>query len=582
MSRISQETIDRINDSADIVEVVSKSVELKKRGRNFFGLCPFHDEKTPSFSVAPDKGIYHCFGCGKGGNAVNFIIENEKLSFVEALQQLGQQLGIPVEHSRSDESSSFFDNLYQIHESASSLYHKTLFSERGVRALKYLTDRGITRQSLEFFKVGFAPESSKYLLNTIKSDGYENQVLDKCGLFGASKNEFFDRFRSRIMFPIWNASGKIVGFGGRVFASDDPAKYMNSPETPIYKKSDIFYGLHQARESIRKEGFTILVEGYTDVIQLFQNKIKNCVAVSGTAFSDRHVKQIKRFSSKILLAYDGDSAGVSATLKTGYSLIKGGIDCEVIEIPNELDPDEWVSKTGPEVFKSAGIEQSLSLIDYHLKSSNFSDMSAQNKTETVNQILTEVNKIDNPIILSDIIKKLAEKSEVSEDDIKNMIPKKRSFKSFNQPEKKENEEDKETFDTINDKAAIGIVKVLIHGKLDAREWISDNLEIGKITNDRLRGLIRTILPFANTPSSEIIASLGNEKDRTIITQIMLEEDSSVDFLHMSVDCISTISKNYARKKTEEYRQKIRQMESEGKDTTELMNAVLQIQKDMNA
>ena len=579
MSRISQETIDRINDSADIVEVVSKSVELKKRGRNYFGLCPFHDEKTPSFSVAPDKGIYHCFGCGKGGNAVNFIIENEKLSFVEALQQLGQQLGIQVEFSGNNESRSFFDNLYKIHESATALYHKTLFSERGERALKYLTDRGLTRESMEFFKVGFAPESSKYLLNTIKSDEYEKQVLEKCGLFSASKNEFFDRFRSRIMFPIWNASGKIVGFGGRVFASDDPAKYMNSPETPIYKKSDIFYGLHQARESIRKEGFAILVEGYTDVIQLFQNEIKNCVAVSGTAFSDRHVNQMKRFSSKVLLAYDGDSAGVSATLKTGYSLIRGDIDCEVIEIPNKFDPDEWVSKNGPDIFRSEGIQQSTNLIDFHLKSSKFSEMSASNKSNVINQILTEVREIDNPIISNEIIKKLAEKSNVEEHEIKNMIPKKRNFRPNNQ---KEERKDDETFTTINDKATIGIIKALLHGKSEVKKWIDDNLEIDKIANTRLKTLIESMLPMMNSSSSEIISAYENDIDRKIISQIMLEESSSIDFMEMSIDCISALRKDHAREKIQQYRQKIRQMEADGKDTTDLMNEVLEMQKDMNA
>ena len=407
MGRISQETIDRINDSADIVEVVSKSVELKKRGRNYFGLCPFHDEKTPSFSVAPDKGIYHCFGCGKGGNALNFIIENEKLSFVEAVQQLGQQLGIPVELSGSDESSGFFDNMYKIHDSAATLYHKTLFTERGQRALKYLMDRGLSRESIEFFKVGFAPESSKFLLSSIKSIDYEKQVLEKCGLFGSSKNEFFDRFRSRIMFPIWNASGKIVGFGGRVFASDDPAKYMNSPETPIYKKSDIFYGLHQARESIRKEGFAILVEGYTDVIQLFQNKIKNCVAVSGTAFSDRHVKQMKRFTTKVLLAYDGDFAGVSATLKTGYSLIKGDIDCEVIEIPNKFDPDEWVKKEGKETFLSKGIDNALDVVPFHIKISKFDQKSSFEKSRIIKEILSKIKLIQDPIIRQECLYSLS-------------------------------------------------------------------------------------------------------------------------------------------------------------------------------
>ena len=579
MGRISQETIDRINDSADIVEVVSKSVELKKRGRNYFGLCPFHDEKTPSFSVAPDKGIYHCFGCGKGGNAINFIIENEKLSFVEAVQQLGHQLGIPVELSGSDESSSFFDNMYKVHDEAANLYHKTLFSERGQRALKYLMDRGLSRESIEFFKVGFAPESSKYLLNSIRSDSYEKQVLEKCGLFGSSKNEFFDRFRSRIMFPIWNASGKIVGFGGRVFASDDPAKYMNSPETPIYKKSDIFYGLHQARESIRKEGFAILVEGYTDVMQLFQNKIKNCVAVSGTAFSDRHVKQMKRFTTKVLLAYDGDFAGVSATLKTGYSLIKGDIDCEVIEIPNKFDPDEWVLKSGPEVFISEGVQKSTSLIDYHLKSSNFSEISPSDKSTIVNQILTEIIGINNPIISNEIIKKLAEKSNVEEYEIKNMIPKKRDFKLNNQSvADKENE----TFDTINDKAVLGIIKVLLHGKSEAKEWMSNNLEVDKITNTRLKKLIERMLPLMNSSSSDIIAVYEDEVDRKIISQIMIEEDSSIDFMQMSIDCLSTLRKDYAREKINQFRQKIRQLEADGEDTTDLMSEVLQMQKDMNA
>ena len=579
MGRISQETIDRINDSADIVEVVSKSVELKKRGRNYFGLCPFHDEKTPSFSVAPDKGIYHCFGCGKGGNALNFIIENEKLSFVEAVQQLGQQLGITVELSGSEESSGFFDNMYKIHDSAATLYHKTLFSERGQRALKYLMDRGLSRESIEFFKVGFAPESSKFLLNSIKSIDYEKQVLEKCGLFGSSKNKFFDRFRSRIMFPIWNASGKIVGFGGRVFASDDPAKYMNSPETPIYKKSDIFYGLHQARESIRKEGFAILVEGYTDVIQLFQNKIKNCVAVSGTAFSDRHVKQMKRFTAKVLLAYDGDFAGVSATLKTGYSLIKGDIDCEVIEIPNKFDPDEWVSKSGSEVFIREGVQKSTSLIDYHLKSSNFSEISPSDKSTVVNQILSEVKDISNPIISNEIIKKLAEKSNVEEYEIKNMIPKKRNFKSNNQPLE---DKEYETFDTINDKSVFGVIRVLLHGEREVKEWISSNLEVDKITNTRLKKLIERMLPLMNSSSSEIIAEYDDEMDRKIISQIMVEKDSSIDFMQMSIDCLSSIKKDYTRQKINQFRQKIRQLEAEGKDTTDLMSEVLQMQKDMNA
>ena len=578
MSRIPQETIDRINDSADIVDVVSKSVELKKRGRNFFGLCPFHEEKTPSFSVAPDKGIYHCFGCGKGGNAVNFIIENEKLSFVEAIQQLGQHLGIPVEFSGSNESKNLFDNLYKIHEDASALYHETLLSDRGEKALKYLTDRGISIESIKLFKIGFAPESSKFLFNTIKSNGFDKEVFEKSGLFGYSRSEFFDRFRSRIMFPIWNASGKIVGFGGRVFASDDPAKYMNSPETPLYKKSDIFYGLNHARDSIRKNGYAVLVEGYTDVIQLHQNGITNCVAVSGTAFSERHVNQMKKFCTKALLAYDGDSAGISATLKTGYSLIKGGIDAQVIEIPNKLDPDEWISRKGPEVFIKEGVDRASGLVDYHLKSSHFTEKSPSEKSNIATQILNEVREITNPIISNEIVRKIAEASNVEEHEIKRMIPKKARVLNNNQPQ----EEEKDSFDTVNDKAAIGLIKVLLHGASEPIAWIQANLDLNNISSNRLKQLIENLVSTAYSSSSEIIASLPGEKDRKIITELMMEEGSSIDFMQMSIECIETLSKEATKDKIQNYRQKIRKLEAEGKDTTDLMNKILEIQKDINA
>ena len=578
MSRIPQETIDRINDNADIVDIVSKSVDLKKRGRNFFGLCPFHEEKTPSFSVAPDKGIYHCFGCGKGGNAVNFIIENEKLSFVEAIQQLGQHLGIQVEFSGSNESKNLFDNLYKIHEDASSLYHQTLLSDRGKKALKYLMDRGLSLESIKLFSVGFAPESSKFLLNTIKSNGYDREVLEKSGLFGYSKSEFFDRFRSRIMFPIWNSSSKIVGFGGRVFASEDPAKYMNSPETPLYKKSDIFYGLHNARNAIRKNGYAILVEGYTDVIQLYQNGIKNCVAVSGTAFSERHVSQMKRFCSKALLAYDGDSAGISATLKTGYNLIKGGIEAQVIEIPNKLDPDEWVSKEGPEAFIKKGIDRASGLVDYHLKSSQFSEKTPSEKSNIVNQILIEVRDIKDPIISNEIIRKLAQISNVEENEIKRIIPRKSSNAIKRQPPKTE---EGDTFDTINDKAAIGLIKVLLQDKAEPIAWIKENLEIDNIFNSRLKDLVKLLIDKSSRSASEIISSIADGNDRKIITELMIEEDLTIDFMQMSIECINTLSKDAIKNKIQDYRQKVRKLEAEGGDTTDLMNKILELQKDNN-
>jgi hypothetical protein len=288
---------------------------------------------------------------------------------------------------------------------------------------------------------------------------------------------------------------------------------------------------------------------------------------------------MKRFTTKVLLAYDGDLAGVSATLKTGYSLIKGDIDCEVIEIPNKFDPDEWVSKRGPEAFINEGVQKSTSLIDYHLKSSNFSEISPSAKSTIVNQILNEVRGISNPIISNDIIKKLAEKSNAEEHEIKNMIPKMRNFRSNDQPVE---DKDNEDFDTINDKAILGVLKVLLHGEPEVKEFINTNLEVDKITNTRLKKLIERMLPIMNSSSSEIIAAYEDEVDRKIISQIMVEEDSSIDFMQMSLDCISSLKKDYARGKIQQFRQKIREFEAEGKDTTDLMSEVLQMQKDMNA
>ena len=577
MARIPQEIIDRINATADIVDVVSKTVELKKRGRNFFGLCPFHDEKTPSFSVAPDKGIYHCFGCGKGGNAVNFIIENEKLSFVEAIQQLGQQLGIPVEFSGGGESKNLFDSLYSIHELAAGLYHNTLMSDRGAKALDYLKTRGISIESIKRFKVGFAPESSKFLFNAVKSEGFESETYEKSGLFGGSSSDFYDRFRSRIMFPIWNTSSKVVGFGGRVFASDDPAKYMNSPETPLYKKSDIFYGLHSARESIREKKYAILVEGYTDVIKLHQSGVHNCVAVSGTAFSDRHASQMKRFCSRVLLAYDGDTAGVAAAIKTGYALTRGGIESKIIQIPDKKDPDEWVSEIGGDGFIEKGVKKAIGLLDFQLLTSNFVNKSSSEKSAIVSDILSEVKDIDDPIISNAFIRKLADASGVEEQEIKRILPNKRNFKSV-APDKPQNSTSSLT---VNDKAAIGLIKVFMHGSNDNREWLKTNADSDNIENNRLKMLYEKIVTVDIKEHSSIISHFDNEEDRKIITKMLVDDMSTIDLDQMSRECVDTLSQGNKKEQIQRYRQELKRLESEGKETSELMEKILEIQRDMN-
>jgi len=401
MARINQEIIDRIRNSADILDVVSQYVNLKKRGRNYFGLCPFHHEKTPSFSVAPDKEIYHCFGCGAGGSVFNFMMEHENLSFVEAVQQLGKQYGIEVNLTGETGSKRLFTQLYEIHETAATLYRQNLFSERGRSALSYLKKRGITEETINTFRIGYVHETWDFLTEAVRGTGFSRECIDKSGLFGKGKQGPVDRFRSRIMFPIMNRAGKVIAFGGRIFESDDPAKYMNSPETPLYHKSDVFYGYDQTAQNIRKSNSAILVEGYMDLLQLYQGGIKNVLAVSGTAFTERHALQIGKITRKVYLAYDGDEAGRKATLRAGYALLQSGVDALIIHVPSNMDPDDWIRKEGVESIHK-GMNEALPLIKYHLKSTNAKSLSAVERSNLVKEILTEIAKVQDNIIRDDL------------------------------------------------------------------------------------------------------------------------------------------------------------------------------------
>ena len=580
MARIPQETINRINDTADIVDVVSKYVDLKKRGRNFFGLCPFHNEKTPSFSVAPDKGIYHCFGCGNGGNAVNFIMEYEKISFVDAIQELGGQLGIDVEFSGDNKSKEFFHALYEIHNLAANLYHKTLFSDKGKKAKQYLLDRGINEKLIKLFKIGFAPKKSTFLFESIKLKQYKKDVIEKSGLFGFSNSEIYDRFRSRIMFPIFNTSNKVIAFGGRVFGVNDPAKYMNSPETPLYHKSEIFYGINLSRDIIHKENYAILVEGYTDVIQLFQAGIKNVIAVSGTAFTDQHVNQIRRLTSKVFLAYDGDSAGTNATLRAGYALLKGGVEPKIIEIPDNLDPDEWVKKEGPTVFKSNGIDKAIGVLNFQLKSSNFSQVSSVEKSNIIKDILSVVNKIQDPIIQQNLVKGLAQAAGVEENQIIHMLSK-QATRYRSRQTKDENYNPSKLFSTVNGKAELGIIQVLSGNNDEAKILLKEKLDVNKIETLQIKKLVEILLKSKKINPAEIISHFEDQDEREIISEVLMLDDQTSEHLEMAKDCLKTLSKISVKEKIRQLRLQIREMETAGKDTSELMLRVVEMQKDLN-
>lgn len=344
-------TIERILDSAQIIDVVEEYVTLKKRGVNYLGLCPFHNEKTPSFTVSPAKGIFKCFGCGKGGNSVNFIMEHEHLSYPEALRYLAKKYNIEIEEReitieekqrQTERESMLVVTAYASRKFAEWLFH----SDEGISVgLAYFTQRGFRDDILKKFEVGYSPDKSDTLSTTAMSDGYRREYLVKTGLSIEKDERIFDRFHGRVIFPIHSLSGQVLGFGGRILRSDaKAAKYLNSPESDIYHKSKILYGIYQARKAIVHQDKCFLVEGYTDVLSVHEAGIENVVASSGTALTQEQVRLIKRFTQNITILYDGDEAGIKASLRGIDLVLEEGMNVRIVLLPEGEDPDSMSKK----------------------------------------------------------------------------------------------------------------------------------------------------------------------------------------------------------------------------------------------
>lgn len=355
--RIDQSIINEIKDKTDILDLVSEYVKLEKRGRNYIGLCPFHDEKTPSFTVSEDKQICHCFGCKKGGNVFQFTQEIKDISFVEAVKELGDRVNVSVDIETTQTNSNVQIasedlQMIEMHELIQEFYYYALTKTvEGEQALAYLHERGFTDALIKERGIGFAPDSSHFCHDFLQKKGYDIELAYEAGLLSRNEENFsyYDRFRNRIMFPLKNAQGRIVGYSGRTYTGQEP-KYLNSPETPIFQKRKLLYNLDKARKTIRKTDEIVLLEGFMDVIKSDTAGLKNVVATMGTQLSDEHITFIRKLTSNITLMFDGDFAGSEATLKTGQHLLQQGLNVFVIQLPTGMDPDEYIGKYGDEAF----------------------------------------------------------------------------------------------------------------------------------------------------------------------------------------------------------------------------------------
>ena len=348
--------VEQVKSSADIVKVVGEYVRLRKAGGSrYIGLCPFHNEKTPSFGVHPVHQFYKCFGCGEGGDVIKFIMKIDGLSFWEALKLLAERHGIPIPRRTeySDPETRQRAAIYQAHELAEQAFRDALHAPAGADARAYLEKRGVSSAIAAQFGIGYADGSGRFILRLLQEKNFTGDQLADCGLLGRRDDgSFYDRFRNRLMFPIHGESGKIIAFGGRALDPSDPAKYLNSPETAIYKKSSVLYNLHRAKEGIRKHDRTLLVEGYMDVIGVWSAGIKEVVATCGTALTAQQIKAMKRHSTRIVVNFDPDAAGSSAAERSISLLLDEGMRVRILELDAELDPDEYCKERGADAYRA--------------------------------------------------------------------------------------------------------------------------------------------------------------------------------------------------------------------------------------
>ena len=581
MTRIPQSIIDRVRDTAEILEVISRDVDLKQRGVNYFGLCPFHSEKTASFSVAPTKQIYHCFGCGSGGNVFSYLMEYQKITFPEAVKVLADRYNIPIQLEEGSDNSELYSVLYDLHEKATQLYQHNLFQDTGRKALVYLKSRGLTEDNIKQFKLGFAADSWDQLVQLISGIGISQGQAAKSGLFIQSEKGIFDRFRSRIMFPVFNSSGKVIAFGGRIFDTEDPAKYLNSPETPLYKKSDIFYGLQASRDIIRQEGYAVLVEGYMDFLQLYQAGIRSVLATSGTAFTTRHAHALSRFSKKVILLFDGDRPGGAATIRAGWAMLKNGLEPAIVRPPENKDPDDWIQKSGVSEVKKA-LDAPLSFIDFHLDYFQGSSLEGAERKQYILEILREIHGIQDGIVHNDLIRILAQKLKVDEGDLIRTMKTQRSVPSY--PIETPNSEISQpiSFTTREDKAQIELLRLLIHKDFNIRKYVMDVVSEIEFTHPLLKQLLGyLIITKLKVDTAAIIEYFSDKSERDSISKILFEATQDIPPEQIVSDCVKILKSKPLKERIRELRMEIREKESNGHHPETELNEVIKLQQELN-
>lgn len=416
MAYISNELTNEIQNRCDIVEVISKYVQLSKRGKNYFGLCPFHDDHNASMSVSPDKQIYKCFSCGESGNVFTFVAKYNNISFHEAVILLGKEKGYDLQDTISNVVQDKHTKDYEIYDYACKIYQNNLYTSSGKSATQYLTNRKIDKDTIKKFKIGLSLNKSiitEYLVN-------KNYDITRLIDLGLTNDHSQDKFLNRIMFPLFDLKGRVVAFSGRIYNTKSDSKYINTMETDIFKKGNLLYNYHNAKDSLKKTDYVIVMEGFMDVIRASTIGVNNCVATMGTAFTKEHIELLRKMTDNIILCFDGDKAGEDATVSSLKMLEDNGITPRIIRLPEDLDPDEYILKYGSDSFKYQ-IENTITPIEFKMQilkgNKNLNDLTDISKY--IDEAISELVKVEDSILVELTLKKLSTNYNINYDTLKN-------------------------------------------------------------------------------------------------------------------------------------------------------------------
>lgn len=565
---IQEEIIDRIRNSIDIVDVLSDYLPLKKSGQNYKGLCPFHSEKTPSFIVSPSKQLYHCFGCGAGGDVFNFLVQYENLSFPETIRILAKKAGIKIEvNTRDPRLKTEKESLLKVNKTAEEYFHKILIGPQGKVAREYLFKRGIKEKTIEDFKLGFSLPAWGGLLTTMGERGYSPEILQKTGLIipREDRKGYYDRFRGRIIFPIYNIEGDVIGFGGRVL-DDTLPKYLNSPETIIYRKGENLYALNKAKDYIRKESL-ILVEGYMDAIALHQSGIPNTAATLGTALTKGHLKAITRFTKKVVIIFDADPAGKKAASMGLDIFIEGGIDVRIVSLPSGDDPDSFIMREGKDKFMNL-LHGASNLIDFSLRQildqdtgfSTFKNQELSEKISKVGEALVIISKIPNNIERGYYLKRLSEKTGIDETFLIEEFRRMKGQKRVHSPQSTVHSQ------RLRPKAEEILIHLMLKDK-DMASEILNALNPEDLTYPPFRTIAKAIetslVKFKGIRPEKFI---NNEKDPeafNLLSELSIKEMEYEDERKVMEDCLLHINNREKERRLSELQFKIKEAETKG-------------------